>query len=126
LINAPTRQSSRTYWRQCASAILAGKQMPHPPYPQDRISSSADLENMEICISYADIYLWLANRREFQRFGSDMLAVRSLRQEWSERIDAALLRQLDTSRRCPQCGRALPVGHRHRLCDACFFGKRIS
>lgn len=126
LINAPTRQSSRSYWRQCASAILNNEDMPHPPYPQGSIENSADLETMEICISCADIYLWLANRREFSVNGSDMHEIHALRKSWGEQIDDALLRRLDTARRCPKCGKPLPLGHRHRLCDECFFGDRFN
>src|SRR6185369_8451764 len=31
LVNAPTRQATRLYWRQCATAILSQKTMPLPP-----------------------------------------------------------------------------------------------
>lgn len=121
LINAPTRQQSRSYWYSCAQAILRNRPMPPPPDPPSQIDDGSDLELMESCISCADIYLWLSSRREFKLFGVDRQEVHALRTEWSLEIDQALLRNIDTKRRCPNCGKPLPFKHRHRLCDDCFF-----
>lgn len=120
LTNAPTRQSSRQFWYQCAQAILAGTPQPLPPEAPSQIASSRDLEKMEISIACADVYLWLASRKEFSTSAPDEQAIREARVHWSQQIDDALLNQLDTSRRCEQCGRPLHLRHRHRLCDKCF------
>ncbi len=121
LVNAPTRRSSRGYWRECATAILKDYAMPLPPMPPVEIVDGVDLEYAETCISCADIYLWLSRRREFTLYGVDEDEVRSLRKSWSMDIDAALVKKIDTGRRCPECNRPLSLRHKHRLCDACFF-----
>lgn len=120
LINAPTRNSSRHYWFDCAQAILAEREMPMPPQAKMPIEDSADLEQAEVCISCADIYLWLARRVEFREYAQNEFEVRAMREHWSMEIDHALLQQLDTARRCPSCGRPLPLGHKYKICDECF------
>lgn len=120
LINAPTRNSSRGYWRKCADAILAERPMPHPLPAPVRITNSKELEETEVAIGCADIYLWLSLRREFGQYGPDHEHLRHQRIAWSENIDRALLQRLDTARRCPQCGRKLPLNHQYRLCDRCY------
>lgn len=124
LINAPTRQSSRSYWLSCATALIEGRYMPLPPAAPKQIRNSRDLETTESCISCADIYLWLAHRREFKGHASDMDIVKADRMEWSMQIDDALLRRIDTSRRCEQCGRKLPRDARSRICDRCYYRRR--
>lgn len=120
LVNAPTRQASRAYWYSCAQSILKGVPMPMPPSPPARISTGVALEDIEICISCADNYLWLANRHEFKLQALDVREVAQLRLKWSMQIDAALLRRIDTSRRCKSCGKKLPPGHRYGICDECY------
>ncbi|MDX1994162.1 MAG: helicase-related protein [bacterium] len=120
LINAPTRNSSRSYWRRCADAILDERAMPLPYPAPDRIVNSRQLEETEVAISCADIYLWLSQRKEFTQYAPDHEHLRELRFQWSENIDRALLERLDTARRCPQCGKILPINHRYKLCDRCY------
>lgn len=124
LINAPTRQSTRGYWRECATAILAERPMPMPPPPPKRILDHIHLEDTEMSINCADIYLWLANRREFSRSGVDENVVRSVRAEWSLAIDAALLQRIESARRCSRCGRRLPNNHPYAICDSCYYNSR--
>jgi ATP-dependent RNA helicase SUPV3L1/SUV3 len=120
LVNAPTRESSRPYWLECAHSILSGEPMPLPPEAPSQIDNATDLEDVEQSIACGDIYLWLAHRPEFAYQAPDIEYVRTLRTEWSMSIDAALLRQLDTAPRCVNCHRPLPLGHRYTLCDSCF------
>ncbi|TVR23367.1 MAG: hypothetical protein EA396_03815 [Anaerolineaceae bacterium] len=120
LVNAPTRQSSRAYWLSCARAIINRRQMPLPPAAPRTIKNSRDLETTESAISCADIYMWLSRRREFTQYGAEDIEVRAARGYWSTQIDEALLRKIDTARRCSQCGRRLPNTHRHGVCDRCF------
>lgn len=120
LTNAPARQRSRAFWYSCAQAILTDRFLPLPPSPPKKVRDSDDLETMEICISCADIYLWLSNRREFRAYGSDTQQVATNRRDWGMRIDAALLRQIDTARRCPACERPLSLDYRFRLCEHCY------
>lgn len=123
LVNAPTRQSSRAYWYSCTRAILAGKPLPLPPVTRAEITDSEDLERLETYISYADIYLWLSHRQEFGGVGADADEVRQLRLDWSNAIDDALLRRIDTGRRCVRCRKPLPRSHRHAICDECYHGQ---
>ncbi|MCC7447305.1 MAG: hypothetical protein IT324_07820 [Anaerolineae bacterium] len=120
LVNAPTRENSRFYWRDCATAILNEWPMPMPPDAPIQIENDHDLEVTEHCISCADIYLWLSRREEFRQFAPDELRVREMRQVWSMSIDGALLRRLDTLARCVNCRKPLPLGHRYSLCDDCY------
>ncbi len=120
LVNAPTRQSTRGYWLLCAHAIIAGEPMPMPPAPPVKIMTSVDLENIETCVSSADIYLWLANRREFGMYGPEEPEVRIRRTQWSMRIDTALLNRLDMARRCSRCGAPLPLRYPYGMCNNCF------
>lgn len=125
LINAPARNSSRSYWYECALAILGGIPMPPPPEPPHNINNGADLDFTETCIACADIYLWLSQRLEFTLYGPDAPYVREARMSWSVRIDEALLRQINTARPCRECGRELPSGYRFALCDNCYSKRYI-
>jgi hypothetical protein len=124
LVNAPTRESTRTYWLDCTRSILRRRQMPFPPEAPMLIQTAPDLEAAENAITCADIYLWLASRHEFSEFGADEAWVRSLRAEWSLNIDAALLNQLDTAARCISCRKHLPLGHRYPICEECYHLER--
>ena len=124
LINAPTRMNTRPYWYDCAQAILAHGTMPMPPMPPTDIINNYDLANAEASVACADIYLWLSRRPEFERYAPDAPEARLLRTQWSQDIDAALLRRLDSARLCVSCGKPLPKGHRYRICDACFAERR--
>jgi hypothetical protein len=119
LINAPTRKNSHTYWRSCASAMIAGEPMPLPIAAPQVIDNGTRLEATETSIACADIYLWLGNREEFAAYAPDFSYVRELAQTWSQRIDDALLNQVDTTRRCAVCGRPLTLRDRHKVCLRC-------
>lgn len=123
LVNAPARQNNHLYWRACASAILGGHAMPLPPQPPQKIVTNIHLERTESAISCADIYLWLANRLEFQEFAPQEPTVRVQRTEWSLRIDEALVNRLDTRARCEKCNKVLPKGHRFSICDECYYNR---
>ncbi len=124
LVNAPARKRTRLYWLDCATMILEGYQIPLPPQAVAPIADSTDLEAAELSIACADIYLWLSRRKEFAMYCEAHQQVREERREWSLSIDEALLRQLDTARRCSVCGRVLPSRYRYRICNSCFFGRR--
>jgi ribosomal protein L37E len=70
------------------------------------------------------VYLWLSQRHEFMSFAPESDLVRAERAEWSMRVDEALNRAVDVSRRCARCGRKMPFNHRHSICDACYHGSR--
>jgi hypothetical protein len=120
LVNAPTRENSRDYWRLCSSAIIANQPMPHPPSAPFEIENDHELDQTEKSIACADIYLWLSRRPEFTAFAPDETRIREMRTEWSMSIDAALLRRLDTLARCVNCRKPLPLNHRYSLCDNCY------
>lgn len=124
LVNAPTRRSTRPYWLDCAYMILEGYEIPMPPQPSIPIMDSDDLEAVEMSIACADIYLWLARRKEFAMYGDAQEIVREERREWSLAIDEALLKKLDTAKRCGECGKILPSRHRYRICDSCYFERQ--
>jgi hypothetical protein len=123
LVNAPTRESSREYWYACTRSILKGRPMPLPPEAPEEIIDTTDLDATETAISFADIYLWLSHRKEFGMYGPDEPLVRQMRANWSAQIDLALLRRIDTSAKCLNCGNKLPLGHRYSICDACHYAR---
>ena len=70
--------------------------LPLPPAPAEEIVDTEDLDYTEFCIAAADIYLWLAHRREFMEFAEHKQQIHDERQEWSNRIDDALVRKIQT------------------------------
>ncbi len=125
LVNAPTRKATRAYWQDCAYMILEDYQIPLPPNAPSPIQDGGDLDATEASIACADIYLWLSRRREFAQFCEAHAQVREERREWSLSIDEALLRRLNTARRCRACGALLPSRHRYRICETCFKRRRF-
>ena len=125
LVNAPTRKTTRPYWMDCAYMILEGYQIPMPPNASVPIRDGGDLDATEFAIASADIYLWLSRRREFAEYCDAHQQVRVERREWSLSIDEALLRNLNTARRCRSCGALLPSRHRFRICEKCFDSRRF-
>ncbi|MDQ7027611.1 MAG: helicase-related protein [Anaerolineae bacterium] len=97
LVNAPTRKSTREFWYDCAIAIIDRAPMPLPPAPSDEVLDTGDLDYAEMCIACADIYLWLSYRREFAEFAEHQKLIREERQDWSSRIDSALLSKIKTN-----------------------------
>jgi hypothetical protein len=124
LINAPTQKETRSYWSMCARAILEKVPMPWPS-PVREIQNSQDLMAAEESIRAADIYRWLACREEFARFGPDAESISALRREWCQLVDRALQLKIDTSRRCTQCGRKIPLHHRYGICESCHRSRRF-
>ncbi len=120
LINAPTRQSSRSYWYNCAQAIMAGTAMPLPPEAPHKIVNTHDLEGIETCVTCADIYLWLSRRHEFNIFAVDDTGVRLQRGQWSASIDEALMQNITMLRRCSRCKSPLPARHPYGICQNCY------
>lgn len=125
LVNAPTRKATRTYWQDCAYMILENYQIPAPPVAPSPIHDGGDLDATEFSIACADIYLWLSRRKEFAQFCESHAQVREERREWSLSIDEALLRRLNTARRCRSCRALLPSRHRYRICENCFGRRRF-
>jgi NMD protein affecting ribosome stability and mRNA decay len=39
-------------------------------------------------------------------------------------VDAALQRRIDTARRCPSCGRPLPIKYPYKICNRCYQAER--
>lgn len=124
LVNAPTRQNTREFWYRCARSILTDKPMPLPPTAPREINDTIELEAIEFSIACADIYLWLSHRPEFSNFAGYETEVREMRGEWSTRIDDALLRKINTTKRCSRCGTPLPLKHRFSVCNDCFYKRR--
>ena len=124
LINAPTFRDTRPYWTLCARALITRRSMPLPPNPPRAITNSRTLEAFEISIRSADCYLWLSQRREFSGSAPAVETVWARRAAWSQEVDAALQRQVDTARRCGHCGRRLSLTHRYNICDSCFSGRQ--
>ena len=124
LINAPCYRDTQDFWIQCARSIIHRQEMPVVLNHKKEINSAADLETYEIAIRCADIYLWLSQRDPFARFAPEQDRVRRNRLHWSLKMDAALQKQVDTTRRCSVCGRKLELGHRYNICNHCFRERR--
>jgi hypothetical protein len=121
LINAPVYRETERYWLLCARAVITGKAMPIPPNPRAKVINDADdLKTYEQAIRSADCYLWLSQRAEFHSCAPHADNVRLHRAHWSSMVDAAFQRRIDTGRRCPSCGRPLPIKHRYKLCNRCY------
>ncbi|MGB7339870.1 MAG: helicase-related protein [Phototrophicaceae bacterium] len=97
LINAPTRKSTRDFWYDCAMAIIDRAPMPLPPVPAENINDTGSLDYIEMCIACADVYLWLAHRKEFEAYGEHLEVVKYDRRNWSDMIDDALLNKISTT-----------------------------
>ena len=120
LTNAPTREGSRGYWLRCAQAILCDSPLPLPPEVPLPIASQKALEMTETVIACADVYLWLAQRHEFRRYGRQGEAVRAMRASWSQAVDEALASRLDTRRQCGVCRRVLSSASQYGICTPCY------
>lgn len=125
LINAPTRQTTRSYWYSCARAIINMKPMPTPILPPEEIDTNYDLDAFELSVSSADVYLWLGHRDEFFESATQLDYVHELRREWSVRIDEALVKQIRNIKRCSQCGKELPANYRYGICESCYAGRYL-
>jgi hypothetical protein len=127
LISAPCANNTEPYWLACAKAIIARSEMPVPDDDLPRkITASEDLETCELVIRCADIYLWLAQRREFAKYAPDEERVRAERRRLSQMLDAGLASKLDTTRRCRTCGRPLQSQSRYNICDRCYRERRYT
>lgn len=115
LVNAPTRMSSRDYWYECAQAVLANRILPTPP-SLNPANGHVDLDDLELLISLADIYLWLSQRNEFRDYAPEGEEVRLLRSVWSDAIDSALVSHLDDEEMNEhnEADSAKPMKRRHR------------
>jgi ATP-dependent RNA helicase SUPV3L1/SUV3 len=121
LINAPTYREIEDYWLRCARSIINEDAMPLPSNPKtSAINNAEELRMFEQAIRSADCYLWLSQREEFHRYGLQSESVRDNRSRWSVEVDNALKRKIDTGRRCPSCGRPLPIKYRHKICNGCY------
>ena len=96
--------------------------MPLPPTPPGIIGNTHDLEDIEASINYADIYLWLSQRDEFSHLAYHEEAIREDRMEWSNRIDNALMQQLEDTKECVRCGRVLAQNFPFKVCNKCYHG----
>jgi len=121
LISAPCANNTEPYWLTCARAIIRRRPMPAPDGDLPRkITDTESLESYELMIRCADIYLWLAQRREFAAYGPQEERVRAERRRLSQILDEALAARIDTTRRCRTCGRPLPLKSRYNICERCF------
>lgn len=121
LINAPCANNTEPYWLACARAIIKYQEMPLPAgYLPQKITNTEELESYELKIRCADIYLWLAQRKEFSNYAPAVEVVRHERRRLSEILDSALAAKIDTTRRCRSCGRPLPLNNRYNLCGQCY------
>lgn len=127
LISAPCANNTEPYWLACAEAIIAQQEMPVPDsnLPK-KITDNESLESYELTIRCADIYLWLAQRREFGRYAPQEEFVRAERRRMSQVLDKALAARIDTARRCRNCGRPLPIQSRYNICGRCHRERRYS
>jgi ATP-dependent RNA helicase SUPV3L1/SUV3 len=121
LINAPVYRETEDYWLRCARSIIGRKALPVPQNPRAAaINNAEDLKVYEQAIRSADCYLWLSQRDEFHSYALRSAGVRQQRTHWSLEVDAALQRRIDTARRCPSCGRPLPIKYPYKICNRCY------
>lgn len=126
LINAPCVKNTENYWLECACAIIDAEVM--PPVAVDlpkKITNANDLETYEFAIRCADIYLWLSQRRKFCQYAPEQEHVRAKRYAWSMAVNEALIRRIDTTRRCKSCGKSLSLNYRYNICSSCYRERRF-
>lgn len=87
--------------------------MPTLNKPQARNSHRHQFENLETAIRCADIYLWLSQRERFAAFARPTKCGPS--EQWSRDVDAALQKQVDTTRRCSACGKKLALDYQFNV-----------
>jgi hypothetical protein len=127
LISAPCANNTEPYWLACARAIIGRRDMPVPDGDLPRkITDTESLESYELMIRCADIYLWLAQRREFSKYAPEEEFVRAERRRLSGILDDALAARIDMTRRCRTCGRPLPVQYRYNICNRCYRERRFN
>jgi ATP-dependent RNA helicase SUPV3L1/SUV3 len=125
LTNAPVANNTEIYWLKCARAIINGIEMPvNGNDISHEIKDADDLEAYEFSIRCADIYLWLAQRKEFSQFGSKKAYVKTRREKLSIAVDEALMKKIDTTRRCSSCGKPLALDYRYNICKTCYYERR--
>lgn len=121
LIKAPCSRESFGYWWACVKSVIENRPFP-PPLNLAKIATAKEdtLLGSETDVEQCDIYLWLSNRQELSRFGTDKEKVLAYKWSLIEKIDKTLTAKSDLRARCRKCGNTLPVIHSHSICEDCF------
>ncbi len=98
-----------TYWAKCAGAILSGKHIPDPYF------GDKTLRDCELQYKAYDIHHQL-----LRRIGIEDDCAKQ-RRAICEKIDQLMKAgKQDYIRRCPGCGKELPIGSVYNYCERCF------
>ena len=123
LIKAPASRDTFAFWWACVRSVLDKKPFPLPmTFSHMKDDSLLTSENF---VEQCDIYLWLSNRAELGRHGTEKERVLTHKWDLIEKIDRALAAKSDLRQKCRKCNNTLPVLHSYSVCEACFrIGRR--
>jgi ATP-dependent RNA helicase SUPV3L1/SUV3 len=124
LINTPTTPQIIDYWRDCVHQIYQGKFVSPPETLSSDITSRESLDFAEKIVRKCECFLWLGNRKQFKHCfcTKKMDEVYENKLSISNKIDKALVSMgMSKTRMCVGCGCPLPTGHKHKICDSCYF-----
>ena len=117
LITCPVDTSSMdlvSYWTQCATAIIKGKEIPEPYF------GTGSLQACELQYRAWDIHHQLLRRIGLEEDCSDE------REEICRQIARYMAQNKDQYiRRCRRCGKVLEIGYSFGLCEHCYEASRI-
>lgn len=121
LVKAPASKFTYVYWKNCINSIVNKSILPLPSKNLPRKSSATSLEEAEILVEKCEIYLWIANRKEFKQYVGNKNEVIEAKNYLSSLIDEILMKKIDASKKCSICRVKLPLFFRYNMCENCFY-----
>jgi hypothetical protein len=72
-----------------------------------------------------ELYSWIGYRKDFSSFATEMDYVSEQKIILAEKVDKALWEMhVKTQKDCLNCGVKLPMFHKFKICEDCFYGSR--
>lgn len=119
LVQAPTTKDTVEYWERCFKNIVLEKEIPLPG-KLSMIDNQQELFLGEKFVKQCDLYLWLYNKKMFNKLAPKGKDVIEHKYYLSNMIDKALSNNLSLKRVCRICSNVLDVYHAYNICEDCF------